>query len=308
MKIFYHNDNDGRCAAFLFWKWLQREAIALRVDENNKEIEMNNAKVSQNDFIEIDYNWRFPREIISEGEAVYFLDFHPEKQEDYLWLCEHTDLIIVDHHKTTEQHINDMIRDYRGEKEPPSSHIIDIEVCGAMLVAKHFLGFTDETIPYFVKLVDDWDRWVLKGANSRLFNAGSRLHDTTPFSSFWSTLYDESNSNRVGFVVSIIEDGSILIKATAQNAQELCKSIGFETEFEGYKCFAINQSRCNSTWFDSVPDYDIHLNFYFNGTNWAVHLYSTTVDVSVIAKEHGGGGHIGAAGFVCNELPFKKTN
>lgn len=307
MKIFHHNDNDGRCAAFLFWKWLEREAVASWLGDNTDEVEMDTAKVSEADFIEMNYNRRLPLELIKEGETVYFLDFHPEKQEDYLWLCEHTDLMIVDHHKTTEQHLADMEREYHGEKEPPSSHIIDMEACGAMLVARHFLGFNDETMPYFVAAVDDWDRWVHKDPAARLFNAGSRVHDTSPFGTFWNTLYCEYESEMTGvdsFLWTLFVEGRTIIDSVAMQAKELCKSIGFETEFEGYKCFALNQAQCNSTWFDSVPDYDIHLKFYFNGTNWTVGLYSTTVDVSVIAKKHGGGGHTGAAGFVCDRLPF----
>lgn len=38
---------------------------------------------------------------------------------------------------------------------------------------------------------------------------------------------------------------------------------------------------------------------------FTVSLYSETVDVGAIAKAHGGGGHKGAAGFVCDTLPWK---
>jgi nanoRNase/pAp phosphatase (c-di-AMP/oligoRNAs hydrolase) len=37
-----------------------------------------------------------------------------------------------------------------------------------------------------------------------------------------------------------------------------------------------------------------------------VSLYSEKVDVSIIAKNHGGGGHAGAAGFICRDLPFER--
>ena len=41
---------------------------------------------------------------------------------------------------------------------------------------------------------------------------------------------------------------------------------------------------------------------------YIVSLYTTQADLDVaeICKKHGGGGHKGAAGFTCNELPFKK--
>ena len=46
--------------------------------------------------------------------------------------------------------------------------------------------------------------------------------------------------------------------------------------------------------------------FSFDGDKWTVSLYSTSVDVSEIAKKYGGGGHKGASGFHCKELPFMK--
>jgi nanoRNase/pAp phosphatase (c-di-AMP/oligoRNAs hydrolase) len=84
--------------------------------------------------------------------------------------------------------------------------------------------------------------------------------------------------------------------------------LGFETEFEGAKCFAVNLGHCNSDYFKSLPRgvYDIFVPFVFDGERYTVSLYSKTIDVSEIAKKHGGGGHRGAAGFVCAELPFNK--
>ena len=40
---------------------------------------------------------------------------------------------------------------------------------------------------------------------------------------------------------------------------------------------------------------------------WKVSLYSTKpeIDCGAIAKTYGGGGHVGAAGFVCNRLPWE---
>ena len=55
--------------------------------------------------------------------------------------------------------------------------------------------------------------------------------------------------------------------------------------------------------------YDALCLFYWHPTHlkWTISLYSQgeSVDVSVIAKAHGGGGHKGAAGFRAEELPFQ---
>ena len=49
------------------------------------------------------------------------------------------------------------------------------------------------------------------------------------------------------------------------------------------------------------------LSFIWRKGQWTVSLYSTKsdIDVSIIAKNYGGGGHKGASGFQCKELPFK---
>ncbi len=84
---------------------------------------------------------------------------------------------------------------------------------------------------------------------------------------------------------------------------------GFDTTMDGLRCVAINRMLTNSQMFDSVWDpekYDAMLTFGWRKGQWTVSLYSTKddVDVSVIAKNRGGGGHKGAAGFQCSELPF----
>jgi nanoRNase/pAp phosphatase (c-di-AMP/oligoRNAs hydrolase) len=66
----------------------------------------------------------------------------------------------------------------------------------------------------------------------------------------------------------------------------------------------------NSQTFDSVWDpekYDAMLTFGWRRGQWTVSLYSVKqdVDVSEVAVKHGGGGHKGAAGFQCTELPFR---
>jgi nanoRNase/pAp phosphatase (c-di-AMP/oligoRNAs hydrolase) len=59
--------------------------------------------------------------------------------------------------------------------------------------------------------------------------------------------------------------------------------------------------------FDTVEeDYDIMMPFVFDGKRWTVSLYTKKkdIDVSELAKKHGGGGHRQAAGFQCDQLPF----
>jgi len=287
MKVFYHNDNDGRCAAFLFYQWAKGRGA------------------TQEDFHEMDYNKRIDGNFIKNKEAVYFLDFHPHEY-DYDILRPNTNMTIIDHHKTTGPDIEHWDKIFGFEPNP--NNIIDESACGALLVWNHFFRISEE-VPDFVALVDDWDRWVHKLPDTKFFNAGSLVYDTSPFGEFWQSLFDDYVTGRHPFdryLDSVIEDGELILKYTDVRSKELISSIGFMVDFEGYNCYCLNQAQCNSTWFETAPDCDVWIPFSFNGETWSVSLYSTTVDVSVIAKKYGGGGHMKAAGFVCKELPFIK--
>ena len=106
----------------------------------------------------------------------------------------------------------------------------------------------------------------------------------------------------------MIKEGAAMIKYRDGWAKSYLERFGFEVEFEGLNCFAVNLGNCNSEYFKSLPEgkYDAFMPFAFNGEKWTVSMYSTTHDISGICKKHGGGGHVKAAGFTCVELPFKK--
>ena len=305
MKVFHHSDNDGRCAAFLFWKHLEESAAASWLGDE-PDGEMTTLRVSKDDFIEMDYDKRIPLEIIEEGEDVFFLDFHPEDPGDYSWLRTMTNLTIIDHHITAIENISKWENSIGFKTK--ATHVLDSSWCGAMLV--WWTYFPGNEPPLFLNLVDDWDCWKHQIPTTKWFNAGTRAEDTTPFGGMWEILYYEHfhKEDRVYLLRTITDKGTTVLAVQQQTAKELCSSIGFETEFEGHRCFALNQSRCNSTWFESVPGYDIYLPFNFNGKTWTVSLYSTSTDVSKIAQKHGGGGHKGAAGFVCDQLPFRRAD
>ena len=68
----------------------------------------------------------------------------------------------------------------------------------------------------------------------------------------------------------------------------------------------------NSLLFKDIErpsdDFDIMITYVFDGEKYTVSLYTTKkdVNVAVIAKKYGGGGHPQAAGFVCSgiDLPI----
>ena len=84
----------------------------------------------------------------------------------------------------------------------------------------------------------------------------------------------------------------------------ICDKKGFETNLDGYKCFAVNMPLMSSDDFiiSNAKMYDLLISFSFNGKLWSYSIRSETVDCSELAAKYGGGGHKGAAGFILNSL------
>lgn len=159
--------------------------------------------------------------------------------------------------------------------------------------------------PMFTKYVADYDVWKFKyGEKTKAFEIGLSLENTSPetLDSTWLQMYNNEISEE-----NIIKNGMNLLLYRDNWSKEYCESVGFETEFEGYKCFAINMAMAGSDNFTSIDQdkYDMFIGFSFNGKRWTYGLRSTKVNCSEIAMKYCGGGHPGAAGFSSDELLLK---
>lgn len=280
MKCFHHNDLDGRCAAAIV-KYARQGMVS-------------------SNFIEMDYKDPFPFGKIEKDEKVYIVDFSlkPNVMNKLLEITE--TIIWIDHHKTAIEYeplYNKDIHGYRnGIEKGPS---------GCELTWRHI--FPGQEMPRAVQLVGDRDSWRWEfGDETKHFNLGLEIQDTSPCSDVWVTLIEEGNTIRgEGFLYHVINDGKTCLAFRDNFCKDYIKSYGWEIIFEGHKCFACGIYRFGSEKFgDLIDKYDICLSFEYLGSNWIVGLYSKTVDVSRIAKKYGGGGHVGAAGFTSDSLPF----
>jgi oligoribonuclease NrnB/cAMP/cGMP phosphodiesterase (DHH superfamily) len=263
----------------------------------------------------INYDITFPFNKVNRNDDVYIVDFSisPEEMDKLLGITPR--VTWIDHHKSAIEKYNGYKREIRGVR-----HQNNIAGCALTYIyltqmtkygegpIKEFDKSMYKEVPYFTQLVSDWDSWTFDhGNNSRWFTLGSQTEDTKPTSHFWHDLsfggYDATSK--------IIERGKVIEKYRDNWAAGYIKGYGFETDFEGLNCFALNLGKSNSDYFKSVggiKNYDILISFAFNGDKYMVSLYSDEkkTDVSKIAQKYGGGGHQGASGFTCTELPFKK--
>jgi len=284
MKCYHHNDLDGRCAAaIVLW--------SLPAFDDRK-----------GSFIEVDYKDKIEVEKIGADERVYIVDFSfkPEVMEQVLQKTQN--IIWIDHHKTAFEY------DYGIELDG----LRNINYSGCELTWIYFYGESFEFykdgkqtgMPEAIKLIGDYDKWALKYQPECFeFYEGMKLELNYPKSTVWRNLF----ANDKG-VADIIQGGKTAIKYRDNYCADMNKHYGYETSIEEHRAFAVNLYRFGSQGFGNLFDeYDLCISYIHDGKKFTVSLYSQKVDVSKIAIKHGGGGHTGAAGFVCEELPFKKV-
>jgi len=274
MKCFYHADLDGHAAGAI-------------IKKSFLECEM----------IKIDYDDEFPWETIKSGESIFMVDFCLQPFSDMIRLNESCGALLwFDHHKSAIE---------ESEKHDFNCHtkILRDGMAGCEIV----WDFYYPNIPDAIKLIGRYDVWDHSDPRTIPFQYGMKsLSDISPDNQvFWDDLI------RGTYIQDIISDGRTIHQYEVNHNKELVEACAFEREFEGYNAIAINKIFTGSKVFDSIYDpnkHDIKLTFGYNGNIWKVSLYTdkNNVDVSKIAKKHGGGGHQKAAGFSCKDLPFNK--
>lgn len=326
MIVFYHSDDDGKCAGYWAGKLNKRKT---------------HVKDDIIEYIMINYSWPVPWEKISPGELVYIVDFSfPVEDMDKL-LKITKNVVWIDHHISA-------IEKYKNYDK----HIDGIRVDGAagclltyfyltccvdssgeerrLETSKFVDSFTSETAqsqifeylesqglkpPVSTLLVADWDMWIFKfGEMTKDFHIGFSMIPHQPEDSIWRSLQDSSNG-LLSECQRIEEEGRIARKYRNHWMKNYCYSVGFTAKFkdpslQNYSCYAMNIAHISSE--DFVLDsnsYDVFIGFSYDGKVWTYSLRAARpdVDVSVIAEHFGGGGHRGAAGFVSDELHIEKA-
>lgn len=277
MKVFYHkSDLDGWCSAAI---------VATRY--TNCEL------------IGMDYGEDFPWSALIRGEEVFMVDFSLQPWEDMLRLNDMVDLTWVDHHKSA-------IESYDAQPfEADEATVVLGRTEAACELCWDYL-FLDVPMPKVVKLLGRYDVWDHQDDDVLPFQYGMRLWATDPAYSLqiWErVLFGD-------FPVEILLAGEVILSYVQRENEKYINATSFELEFEGLRFIASNAQLTGSKLFDAKwdPDqYDAMLVFGWRNRQWNISMYSDKegVDVSKIAVKYGGGGHAGASGFQCDELPFE---
>ena len=282
MKIFYHSsDLDGACSGAIV-KHSFPEATLHPINHGDP----------------------FPWDSIAPREEVWLVDFALETPEDMERLNEISYLIWIDHHKTSVEAMERHGWNFAGE--------ILIGQAGCELTWSYL--HPEEDVPEAVRLLGRYDVWdKAAGWETEIlpFQYGMRqIPDTSPDNqALWTALLQ----GLPGIVDRITRDGATILAYETRQNEWYAKSTAFVADFEGLRAICINRGNTNSLVFKSVYDpakHDLMIAFVKRPGKWTVSLYSDKpeVDCSALAKARGGGGHHGAAGFQCQELPFVEVS
>lgn len=228
-------------------------------------------------FIPVNYDEKPPK---IDNEIVFIVDFSyklPEMNEIYNF-CKQ--LIVLDHHKTAQKELSSF-------SGPKALVIFDMNKSGGRLTWE-FLN-PDKESPWLVDYTEDRDLWRFKLPNSREINAALRSY---PFDfDTWDTL-DPDN---------LVKEGQAILRYQKSVVDSHVKN-AYEIDLDGYKVLAVNATTMIS---EIAGELALRCSFgvcYFDQADgkriYSLRSTDEGIDVSEIAKKHGGGGHRNAAGFV----------
>ena len=218
--------------------------------------------------------------------TVYILDFSFPRAVMLELIKNHTEVILLDHHKSAEADIGDL----------PGCHF-DMEQSGAYLAWAWFnADATDYPIPQwrFMLYIEDRDLWNWKLPESRAFSAALASYpkdfDT------WEYLSYE--------IPRLQREGGAMLRAQKMQIHMLVENNALWYNLGGYEIPAVNTpllaSEMGEALLEKFPDAPFAGTYYDHPDgkeHWSLRSRED-FDVSSIAKVYGGGGHRAAAGFV----------
>lgn len=297
MKVFHHNDHDGRLSAFLV-----RHFVLKHYPKTNIE------------FIETNFDQQFDIDSIRRGESVWIADFSIEPEMMAKLLSIAGDVRWIDHHGTSiakyliyERRSADRVHVIDGLRSTDHAAC----VLTYMYCYNEYERRRHRSIPLFIRLVSDRDTWTWQyGARSKFFHRGLQAENTSPESPVW---YDAWKSTKW-----LEKRGAVIEDGLKEQARRTIIECGYEVEFHGHSCLVLNASapflRSSEYFEEFAPGYDIWMPFRFANGCWSVSLYSKTIDTSIIATQYEfkgkrGGGHPltdrgSASGFQAESLPW----
>lgn len=284
---------DGRCAGSIVAQY-----------ENN---------YNREDFFEVDYIMDLTPmlNLINNGEKVYFVDY--SFKENTKWVLEqlidkNCDVIWIDHHTSSLNLIkeHDNLCSIKGLRQD--------KISGAALTYMYLYNYEFNDIPYYIKLVSDYDCWIYNfDPYTTYFKIGLETTKYDALDEIWKYINENDYDCEFGQIpmspTDKIIDTGITIKGYIDKDNEQYRNqYAYESNIGGYKALVVNRKTNSWIFGEKYNEYPVVCVWAFNGERYSYSIYSgdSNVDCSKIAESYGGGGHKGAAGFSSDTLLFVK--
>ncbi len=218
------------------------------------------------------------------GRNVLMVDISWKREEVLKMATTASSLQILDHHKTAEKELENL-----------EFTTFDMKRSGAGLTWDTL--FPDQERPWYVNYVEDRDLWNWKLPDSKAVSGYIMALPTTL--EHWEILDDISEYEAIYAGNCIIMHIEHYINGVVAEVQE--------GVLEGYKTGVVNAAYLNISDVCNklCENYEVGLG-YFERHDSMIQFSLRSMgdlDVSVIAKKYGGGGHKNASGF---QLPYKE--
>jgi oligoribonuclease NrnB/cAMP/cGMP phosphodiesterase (DHH superfamily) len=302
--IYHRVDLDG---------WMSAGIVKYWFISNNKNYIINGTHVARGGFINhniwddpsitfIGYHYGDPIPDLTGYDKVIMVDISfPVMIMNNLM----SKLVWIDHHISAIGDNDFQIKGLRND-----------EFAACELAWQYF--FPDTNIPEIVRLLGRYDCFGHKGTDEELkvleFQYGARARIRNYNEAYDALLATIELPSRLN---DVLREGIQIYRYLKVEAKSIYNK-GFEwnvfTNIEdaqdgksNFKFICFNSERFNPVNFGidyHADGYDGAACFWYQDSKWQFSLYNDNgkVDVSLIAKQFGGGGHAGASGFIVNDL------
>jgi hypothetical protein len=271
--VIYHGScSDGFTAAMCCWYW--RKLNMLSVDKEDITFFAG-------------YYGKAPPDVT--GKNVLLCDFSYKPDQFSKILSTANKVLILDHHKTAEEYMKNV---------DDINKVFDMNHCGAYITYRYFFGYS-KPLPRMIKYVEYNDLWMSERETTRGFTAFmfSKPFEFEEYVKFMDDDYlDQSINTGNGMVLQNDSHINHLKNHIIPNFIQL----GDMYYFAGQLCQSVLKSELGNTAFSVLP----YLNFsviyshrnFAGATSYSLRSTDDRTDVSLIAKQFGGGGHKCASG------------
>ena len=313
--IYHSRDLDGWMSAAIVKKWFEGRGVKQQIERFDDSIS----------FKGWDYGDNIPD--LKEYDKVIMVDISFPKDE-MLKICvkNGTPLVWIDHHISSIK-TNNFTNTFKDEDKVYIEGIRDTDFAACELTWMYFFDKKEsDKMPEIVRLLGRYDCFGHKGTDEEQkvlefqYAARANWNDyRSCFKGLQHSIKDGIGSLDESIIVShIVGDGKAIYKYLCTEAKQTY-SKAFNIRFHKhitpsgavseimYSFLCVNQERFNPINFGidyHKEGYDGFACFWYKDGKWNFSLYNDNnkVDCSIIAKQYGGGGHKGAAGFVVKDL------